>query len=87
MHTGTRADFFFGMYQLETRFARIRKMRTKKAKKADRSSEKCDARRSESLQEETSVLKRNRQQTSAARTKQHEDEEEDTGIRPAGREK
>ena len=22
-HTGTRADFFFGMYQLETRFARI----------------------------------------------------------------
>ena len=23
VHTGTRADFFFGMYQLETRFARI----------------------------------------------------------------
>ena len=22
-HTGTRADFFFGLYQLETRFARI----------------------------------------------------------------
>ena len=27
------------------------------------------------------------EQTTAARTKQHEDEEEDTGIRPAGREK
>ena len=24
MHTGTRADFFFWMYQLETRFARIK---------------------------------------------------------------
>ena len=23
-HTGTRADFFFGMYQLETRFDRIK---------------------------------------------------------------
>ena len=34
------------------------------------------------------VPKRNRQQTTAARTKQHEDEEEDTGIRhKAGREK
>ena len=27
------------------------------------------------------------EQITAARTKQHEDEEEDTGIRPAGREK
>ena len=27
------------------------------------------------------------EQISAARTKQHEDEEEDTGVRPAGREK
>ena len=27
------------------------------------------------------------QQTTAARTKQHEDEEEDTGIGPAGRKK
>ena len=27
------------------------------------------------------------EQTTAARTKPHEDEEEDTGIRPAGREK
>ena len=24
VHMGTRADFFFGMYQLETRFARIK---------------------------------------------------------------
>ena len=60
----------------------MRKIRTKqtKKKKADRSSEECDARRSERLQEEHAyVLKRN---ITTARTKQHEDEEGDTGIRP-----
>ena len=30
MHACTRADFFFGMYQLETRFARIKNTRSNK---------------------------------------------------------
>ena len=69
----TRADFFFGMYQLETRFARIKPtgvlnnnvVQDQKACKHIRAEE---------------------EQTTAARTK-HEDEEEDTGTRPAGKER
>ena len=33
------------------------------------------------------IIRAEEEQITAARTKQHEDEEEDTGIRPAGREK
>ena len=44
------------------------------------------------MQEDQKGCKKNNtrteeEQTTAARTKQHEDEQEDAGIRPAGREK
>ena len=50
--------------------------------KNDRSYEECDARRAERLQEHN--IRAEEEQITAARTKQHEDKEEDTGIRPAG---
>ena len=34
MHAGRRADFFCGVYQLETRFARIKKKEKKKKEEA-----------------------------------------------------
>ena len=51
--------------------------------KNDRSYEECDAWRAERLQEEHNI-RAEEEKITAARTKQHEDKEEDTGIRPAG---
>ena len=57
----------------------------KKTKKNRQSSEECDARRSERPQEEQHIIRAEEEQITTARTK-HEDEEEDAGLRPAGRE-
>ena len=59
--------------------SRTRKIRNEKTKKADRSSEDCDAK---SGKEVCKNMRAEEEQIIATRAKQHEDKEEDTGIRP-----
>ena len=59
---------------------KIRKIITKKTtKKSDRSSGECDARSAKGCK---NIIRVEEKQITAARTKQHEDEEKDTGVRP-----
>ena len=57
----------------------------KHSKTNDRCSEACDARRSERKGCKKNSIRAEEEQIPVARAKQHEEEEEDTGIRQVGR--
>ena len=65
---------------------KIRKIRTKKTKKKKKPTGVLQNVMQEDQKGCKKSIRAEEEQTTAAWTKQHEDEEEDTGIRPAGRE-